>query len=50
MHGILASSMISVILVRIIKDKTGKIKNKDNCRPISLASVMSKGFEKKLTQ
>ena len=39
-HGILPSSMISVILVPVIKDKTGKIDSKDNYRPIELASVV----------
>ncbi len=40
--------MISVILVPVIKDKTGKINNKDNYRPIVLASILSKIFEKVL--
>ena len=41
-HGILPNAMISVILVPIIKDKTGKIKSKDNYRVIALVSIMSK--------
>ena len=44
-HGILPESMISVILVPIIKDKAGKITSKDNYRPIALASVVSKVIE-----
>ena len=38
-------SMISVILVPVIKDKTSKINSKDNYRPIALASVLSKVLE-----
>ena len=41
-HGILPNAMISVILVPIIKDKTGKINSKDNYRVIALVSIMSK--------
>jgi hypothetical protein len=37
--------MIYVILVPVIKDKTGKINSKDNYRPIALASILSKIFE-----
>ncbi len=37
--------MISVILVPVIKDKTGKINCNDNYRPIALASVLSKVLE-----
>ena len=44
-HGTLPEDMISVILVPVIKDKTGKINSKDNYRPIALASVLSKVFE-----
>ena len=44
-HGVLPESMISVILVPVIKDKTGKINSKDNYRPIALASVLSKVLE-----
>ena len=41
-------NIISVILVPVIKDKTGKINSKDNYRPIALASVLSKVFERVL--
>lgn len=44
-HGFLPSNMMSVVLVPIIKDKTGKINDKDNYRPIALASVVSKVIE-----
>ena len=37
-HGFLPSSLLSVVLVPIIKDKCGKINSKDNYRPIALAS------------
>ena len=37
--------MITVILVPVIKDKTGKINSKDNYRPIALASMLSKVLE-----
>ena len=45
-HGYLPSSMISILLVPVIKDKVGKINAKDNYRPIALASVVSKLFER----
>ncbi len=38
--------MIAVLLVPVIKDKTGKISSKDNYRPIALASIMSKVLER----
>ena len=44
-HGFIPDSMIAVLLVPVIKDKTGKITSKDNYRPIALASVMSKVLE-----
>lgn len=45
-HGFLPESMISVIIVPVIKDKAGKISSRDNYRPIALASVMSKIIER----
>ena len=39
-HGFLSESMLSVMLVPVIKDKAGKISSKDNYRPIALASVV----------
>ena len=44
-HGFLPSSLLSVVLVPIIKDKAGNISSKDNYRPIALASIMSKIVE-----
>ena len=44
-HGFLPESMLSVVLVPVIKDKAGKISSKDNYRPIALASVFSKTIE-----
>ena len=45
-HGVLPDSMIAVLLVPVIKNKTGKISSKDNYRPIALASVLSKVLER----
>ena len=42
-HGVLPASMLSVILVPVSKDKTGKISQKGNYRPIALASILSSG-------
>jgi len=44
-HGILPDSMIYVVLVPIVKIKTA---SKSNYRLIALASIVSKGFEKKI--
>ena len=44
-HAFLPSCLLSVLLVPIIKDKCGKIKSKDNYRPIALASIVSKIVE-----
>ena len=42
-HGFLPSSLLSVVLVPIIKDKcSSKINSKDNYIPIALASIVSK--------
>ena len=45
-HGYLPDSFMSVLLVPIIKDKSGKINSKDNYRPIAIASTLSKLFER----
>ena len=45
-HGVLPDSMLSVLLVPVIKDKAGKINGIDNYRPIALASILSKVLEK----
>jgi hypothetical protein len=44
-HGILPDSLMSVILVPVIKDKAGKVGSIDNYRPIALASIISKVLE-----
>ena len=44
-HGYLPDNLMSVVLVPIIKDKSGKINSIDNYRPIAIASVMSKVLE-----
>ena len=44
-HGFLPDSVLSIVLVPIIKDKTGRIDLMDNYRPIALASVISKVVE-----
>ena len=49
-HGSLPESLMSVVLVPIIKDKSGKINSKDNYRPIAIASIMSKLLEKLLLE
>ena len=45
LHGSLPDSMLAVVLVPVIKNKTGKISSKDNYRPIALASIISKILE-----
>ena len=44
-HGYVPSSMTKVILVPIVKNKTGDTKSKNNYRPIALACISSKVFE-----
>ena len=44
-HGYLPESLLTVILVPIIKNKAGNINSIDNYRPIALASVVSKVLE-----
>ena len=45
-HVILPESMISIILVPIVQNKTASTYNKSNYRPIALASIVSKVSEK----
>ena len=45
-HGFLPDSMLSVVLVPVVKDKCRRINDHDNHRPIALASVLSKTVEK----
>ena len=47
-HGFLPDSLINVVLVPVIKNKSAGICDKNNYRPIALASVMSKLLEKLL--
>ena len=44
-HGYLPESLLTVILVPVIKNKAGNINAKDNYRPIALASIISKVVE-----
>ncbi|CAL4180217.1 unnamed protein product, partial [Meganyctiphanes norvegica] len=44
-HGVLPDSLMSVVLVPIVKNKCGNINSKDNYRPIALASIVSKLME-----
>jgi hypothetical protein len=44
-HGFIPDSMLVVILVPIVKDKSGKLASKDNYRPVALASLISKVLE-----
>ena len=44
-HGFLPSSIMSVVLIPVIKNKCGSISSKDNYRPIALASIISKLIE-----
>ena len=45
-HGFLPDSLLSVVLVPVIKDKCRNINDGDNYRPIELASLLSKVVEK----
>ena len=45
-HGYLPADSIVTTLVPIIKNKRGDITDKNNYRPIALATVFSKLFEK----
>ena len=44
-HSFLPDSMLAIVLVPVVKDKTGRIDQVDNYRPIALASVVSKVVE-----
>ena len=44
-HSHLPNGLTKVLLIPILKDKTGNISDKDNYRPIALASVSSKILE-----
>ena len=49
-RGFLPDSMLAVVLVPIIKDKTGRIDRIDNYRQIALASVVSNVLERILLE
>ena len=49
-HGFLPESMMSVVLIPIIKDKKAKISSIDNYRPVAIASVVSKVLERILLE
>ena len=40
-HGFLPDSMLSVVHVPVIKNKSRRINDSDNYRPIALASIVS---------
>ena len=44
-RGFLPSNMLSIVLIPVIKDKSGRISQKDNYRPIALAGIVSKIVE-----
>ena len=44
-HGHLPPDLVKVVLVPIVKDKTGNLSDQDNYRPIAKASVSSKILE-----
>lgn len=44
-HGAMPDTLIDVVLVPVIKDKSGNITSKDNYRPIALAGIVSKVIE-----
>ena len=44
-HGYLPRAMINTILVPVVKSKSGDLLDRNNYRPIALASVVSKVFE-----
>lgn len=47
-RGVLPGSILSVVLVPILKDRAGKINSSENYRPMALASILSKILERTL--
>ena len=45
-HGFMPTHMIDTIIVPLVKNKNGNLSDKNNYRPIALASISSKIFEK----
>lgn len=41
-HGVLPDSILSVLLVPVLKEKAGRLNSMDNYRPIALASILSR--------
>jgi exonuclease III len=46
MHGVLPQSMLSSVMVPIVKDKNKRVCDKNNYRPICLANICTKVLEK----
>ena len=44
-HGFLPSSLLTVVLVPIVKNKAGNINSIDNYRPVALSNIFSKILE-----
>lgn len=44
-HGFMPSSLLTVVLVPIIKNKAGNVNSIDNYRPVALSSIVSKVLE-----
>lgn len=44
-HGLLPESLLSIVLVPVLKDKVGQLSDINNYRPIALASSLSKVLE-----
>ena len=44
-HGFLPTSLLTVVLVPIIKNKAGNVNSIDNYRPVALSSIVSKILE-----
>ena len=45
LHGFIPENMIKTVIVPIIKDKSGKVSDKSNYRPVALSTAISKVFE-----
>ena len=45
-HGFMPQSMINSVIVPVVKSKTKSVMDKSNYRPIALATVLSKVFER----
>ena len=45
-HGFVPANFMKTIIVPLVKNKAGNLQNKNNYRPIALASCVSKVMEK----